>query len=317
MVNIDVRIIAATNKPLEELVKRKEFREDLFYRLHILNVNIPPLRQRQEDIPELAKSFLADACKHLNTIKSFAPKTLLILSSYTWPGNVRELRGAVEYLAAMTEGNIIRPCDLHPYVFPEKQTENANTSVINVNDKPLEEAIFELEYSMIKETLIQEGSTYKAAKKLGISQSTVVRKAKINFRRKNMIVSVPKEIKNQEYRVGITPAGVRALVDAGHKVLVEKDAGTAIGIADADYTAQGATIVNTAKEAWSGDMVVKVKEPLEPEYQYFREGMVLFTYLHLVRSCRPYGCSSWCKPSYKERRRHGLAHGRHRWCSCC
>ena len=97
-----------------------------------------------------------------------------------------------------------------------------------------------------------------------------------------MIVSVPKEIKNQEYRVGITPAGVRALVDAGHKVLVEKDAGTAIGIADADYTAQGATIVNTAKEAWSGDMVVKVKEPLEPEYQYFREGMVLFTYLHLA-----------------------------------
>lgn len=178
LVNIDVRIIAATNKPLEELVKRKEFREDLFYRLHILNVNIPPLRQRQEDISELAKSFLADACKHLNTIKSFAPKTLLILSSYTWPGNVRELRGAVEYLAAMTEGNIIRPCDLHPYVFPEKQTENANTSVINVNDKPLEEAIFELEYSMIKETLIQEGSTYKAAKKLGISQSTVVRKAK-------------------------------------------------------------------------------------------------------------------------------------------
>lgn len=77
---------------------------------------------------------------------------------------MRELRGAVEYLAAMTEGNIIRPCDLHPYVFPEKQTENANTSVINVNDKPLEEAIFELEYSMIKETLIQEGSTYKAAK---------------------------------------------------------------------------------------------------------------------------------------------------------
>ncbi len=97
-----------------------------------------------------------------------------------------------------------------------------------------------------------------------------------------MIVSVPKEIKNQEYRVGITPAGVKALADAGHKVLVEKNAGTAIGITDADYIAAGAQMVDTAAEAWSGDMVVKVKEPLAPEYQYFREGMVLFTYLHLA-----------------------------------
>ena len=97
-----------------------------------------------------------------------------------------------------------------------------------------------------------------------------------------MIVSVLKEIKNKEYRVGITPAGVKALVDAGHKVLVETKAGDEIGIHDDDYKAQGATIVNTAKEAWSGDMVVKVKEPLESEYGYFREGMVLFTYLHLA-----------------------------------
>jgi PAS domain S-box-containing protein len=178
LVNVDVRIIAATNRPLDELVKRKEFREDLFYRLHILNVNIPPLRERQEDIPELAKSFLADACKRLNTTKSFAPKTLLALSSFSWPGNVRELRGAVEYLAAMTEGNLIRPSDLHPYVFKEKLTENTQTSIANLNDKTLEEAVFELEYTMIKDTLVQEGSTYKAAKKLGISQSTVVRKAK-------------------------------------------------------------------------------------------------------------------------------------------
>ncbi len=92
---------------------------------------------------------------------------------------MRELRGAVEYLAAMTEGNIIRPSDLqHSYVFPDKQAENTNTSITNINDKTLEEAIFELEYTMIKDTLVQEGSTYKAAKKLGISQSTVVRKAK-------------------------------------------------------------------------------------------------------------------------------------------
>lgn len=97
-----------------------------------------------------------------------------------------------------------------------------------------------------------------------------------------MLVSIPKEIKTLEYRVGITPAGVKALVDGGHEVHVEKDAGAAIGIADADYTAAGAKIVATAKEAWAGEMVVKVKEPLEAEYGFFREGMVLYTYLHLA-----------------------------------
>lgn len=177
LINVDVRIIAATNRDLSELVKNKQFREDLYYRLHVLNVNIPPLRERQEDIPELAKSFLSDACRRLNTIKSFAPKTLLALSAYNWPGNVRELRGAVEYLAAMTEGNIIRPSDLGPQVLPEKQS-LLSTTFSSPQDKTLEEAVSELEYTMIKDALVREGSTYKAAKKLGISQSTVVRKAK-------------------------------------------------------------------------------------------------------------------------------------------
>ncbi len=97
-----------------------------------------------------------------------------------------------------------------------------------------------------------------------------------------MIVSVPKEIKTLEFRVGITPAGAKALADAGHQVLVQKDAGTAIGISDDDYVAAGAKIVATAAEAWSGDMVVKVKEPLAEEYGFFREGLVLYTYLHLA-----------------------------------
>ncbi len=97
-----------------------------------------------------------------------------------------------------------------------------------------------------------------------------------------MLISVPKEIKTLEFRVGMTPAGVKALVDEGHQVLVQKDAGTAIGILDADYIAAGAKIVATAAEAWSGDMVVKVKEPLAEEYGFFREGLVLYTYLHLA-----------------------------------
>jgi alanine dehydrogenase len=96
-----------------------------------------------------------------------------------------------------------------------------------------------------------------------------------------VIVGVPKEIKTREYRVGMTPAGVRSLASRGHRVLVERGAGEGSGLSDADYVAQGATMVSAA-EAWSADMVVKVKEPLASEYGYFRQGLVLYTYLHLA-----------------------------------
>ena len=97
-----------------------------------------------------------------------------------------------------------------------------------------------------------------------------------------MIIGVPKEIKTREYRVGMTPAGVRSLTSRGHKVLVEKAAGEGSGIRDAEYVAQGATMVPSAADAWGADMVVKVKEPLAAEYNFFREGLVLYTYLHLA-----------------------------------
>ena len=97
-----------------------------------------------------------------------------------------------------------------------------------------------------------------------------------------MIIGVPKEIKNREYRVGMTPAGVKFLTGRGHKVLVEKAAGEGSGIRDVDYVAAGATIVPTAADAWGAQMVVKVKEPLAPEFQSFREDLGLYTYLHLA-----------------------------------
>lgn len=97
-----------------------------------------------------------------------------------------------------------------------------------------------------------------------------------------MIIGVPTEIKTREYRVGINPGGVRALVRAGHTVLVQKGAGLGAGITDAMFEAAGASIVPTAADAWSADMVMKVKEPLESEYQFFRPGLVLYTYLHLA-----------------------------------
>lgn len=97
-----------------------------------------------------------------------------------------------------------------------------------------------------------------------------------------MIVGIPKEIKNLENRVAIVTAGVKALVAAGHKVLVETSAGLGSGITDDQYKTAGAHIVTSAKEAWSADLVIKVKEPLETEYNYLRPGLLLFTYLHLA-----------------------------------
>ncbi|MET3559165.1 alanine dehydrogenase [Streptococcus rupicaprae] len=97
-----------------------------------------------------------------------------------------------------------------------------------------------------------------------------------------MLIGVPKEIKNHENRVALTPAGVLALVTAGHTVHIETGAGLGSGFTDADYQDQGAIIVPTAAEAWATEMVVKVKEPLEAEYGFLREGLVLFTYLHMA-----------------------------------
>jgi alanine dehydrogenase len=97
-----------------------------------------------------------------------------------------------------------------------------------------------------------------------------------------VIIGVPKEIKTREYRVGMTPAGVRSLASRGHKVLVEKGAGEGSGIDDREYVAQGATIVPGAADAWAAEMVVKVKEPLTREYGFFRKDLILYTYLHLA-----------------------------------
>jgi alanine dehydrogenase len=101
-----------------------------------------------------------------------------------------------------------------------------------------------------------------------------------------MEVGVPKETKDQEFRVGLSPSSARSLVEQGHAVFVETDAGVGSGFADADYAQVGATIVSSAKAAWNRDLVVKVKEPLAAEYDFLQSGQLLFTYLHLAADRR-------------------------------
>ncbi|WHY68243.1 alanine dehydrogenase [Neobacillus sp. SuZ13] len=98
-----------------------------------------------------------------------------------------------------------------------------------------------------------------------------------------MFIGVPKEIKNNENRVALTPAGVVSFLNAGHKVLVEKDAGIGSGFTNEAYAKAGAEIIDSAEQVWTkADMIMKVKEPLSSEYKYFRQGLILFTYLHLA-----------------------------------
>ena len=182
-VKVDVRVIAATNRPLERMVGAGEFRADLYYRLRVLSVSIPPLREHPSDIPALALTFLNDACKRYGTTKTFSPRALESLSLYSWPGNVRELRAAVELLTAMTESNIIRVRDFPPYLLGEQtdmpvSAEDAPAGNDRRISGTLREAVESVERSMIRAALAVAGSTYKAAARLGISQSSVVRKAR-------------------------------------------------------------------------------------------------------------------------------------------
>ncbi len=170
----DVRIIAATNKDLEDMVVQGTFREDLFYRLRVLSVKIPSLRQRPEDIPELMYHFLqtleGDEEKH----RSFAPAVISALMAYTWPGNIRELRGIVQYLHTMTEGSIFRMEDLPSYFLADLPVDKVP---LYPHASSLKEAVEHVEKNLISTALRELGSTYKAAKRLKVSQSTIVRKA--------------------------------------------------------------------------------------------------------------------------------------------
>ncbi len=169
----DVRVIAATNKDLEDMVAQGTFRQDLFYRLRVLPIEIPSLRQRPEDIPELMFHFL-QLMDGKEGKRSFAPTVLSTLTSYSWPGNIRELRALVQYLHTMCDSAVFRMEDLPSYLLADLPTQTLPSYVMNTS---LKEAVEHVEKSLIGAALRELGSTYKAAKRLKVNQSTIVRKA--------------------------------------------------------------------------------------------------------------------------------------------
>ena len=169
----DVRLIAATNKNLEDLVKAGKFREDLFFRLRVVEIQLPPLRERAGDIPLLAQKFLREfAHENGKSLNAFTADALEWLMNYSWPGNVRELRTAIEHAVVLCRGGKISARDLPPPVRAGGQSGNLAPSLAR-NDLTVREAEKQLIIRALKET---DGNRTLAAKKIGMSRRTFHRK---------------------------------------------------------------------------------------------------------------------------------------------
>lgn len=168
-IKTDVRIIAATNKNLNKLITEGNFREDLYYRLSVIPVTIPALRERKEDIPLLAEHFLhKTSLKNKAAIKMIDQESFTLLKDYSWPGNIRELENLIERLTVISEGNQINSELVARHLFSNIGAANSFTNL------PLEEALFNFEKGLITQAMKKsDGVKNRAAKILGISTSVL------------------------------------------------------------------------------------------------------------------------------------------------
>lgn len=170
---INVRIISATNKDLMFLVHQGKFREDLYYRLNVVPISIPPLRERPEDIIPMIRIFLNQNNIKMKEHKEIDSKAIAILMKYTWPGNVRELQNIIERLVITTKGTIIHPENLPSFIY-ETAAGPDSTPVHAI--RSLKNAIDQAEREILIKALDQYKTTRAMAKALGVSQPTIVRK---------------------------------------------------------------------------------------------------------------------------------------------
>ncbi|MDM5338551.1 sigma 54-interacting transcriptional regulator [Fictibacillus enclensis] len=176
-IEVDVRIIAATHKNLKQLVEEKKFREDLYYRLTVIPLFLPSLRERKEDIYQLSNYFLNKYNQHYKRTVQFSKGVYLSLENYEWPGNVRELQHLIEQLVVLAEDHTVTVSDLPNYIqkSPEFKTDFSGT---------LKDIIGNVEYQMIKSTWEEIGDIQQVAHRLGMHRTTLIRKANklgVNF----------------------------------------------------------------------------------------------------------------------------------------
>lgn len=171
---IDVQIIAATNKNLRKMVEEGTFREDLYYRLNVIPIHVPPLRERPEDIPLLAFHFLQQLNERYHKNFHLSPDALNLLEVYSWPGNIRELQNMIERLAVSADHSTIDAHYVNQFLAVGRDFKKEKPVITKV--VPLQEALDQVEEQLIMLAMKQYKTTTKAAKALGVSQSSVSRK---------------------------------------------------------------------------------------------------------------------------------------------
>ena len=185
---IDVRIIAATNKNIERMVVSKEFREDLYYRLNVVPIHVPPLRERRDDILPLLFHFLEKFNTTYKKKKTFSSEAVEALCRYDFPGNIRELANFVERLVVLLERDRIELGDM-PNPFPDylSQTMFSRPSIDGISPS-FHETINRYERSIIEQAIKKYGSQRLAAKALGLDQATVSRKMRKRSLSRNDVI---------------------------------------------------------------------------------------------------------------------------------
>ncbi|MCR4417003.1 MAG: sigma-54 dependent transcriptional regulator [Ignavibacteria bacterium] len=189
-ISVNVRIIAATNKDLRQAVSEKTFREDLYYRLNVATIYVPPLRERKDDIPFLAMNFVDEFNKTFNKqIKKISPEALDMMLNYSWPGNVRELRNTIERAVLLISGDELKPEHLN-FIEKDKSTQNIidNEYILKIPKQGIK--MDQVVRDLIIQTLeITDGNQIQAAKILGISRS------KLRYRMEQLKIEVKKQVK--------------------------------------------------------------------------------------------------------------------------
>lgn len=163
---IDIRLICATNMPLYKMVEESKFRQDLLYRINTVEIQLPSLRERMEDIPMLSEHFIRMYCnKYRKPLKKFAPATIKKLERYHWPGNIRELQHAIERAIIMSDDQMLRPDD---FFFSMPQNDRVNSEIFNLDD---------VEKNVIQKVINRHGGNIsKAAKELGLTRAALYRR---------------------------------------------------------------------------------------------------------------------------------------------
>ncbi|MBM7853999.1 two-component system NtrC family response regulator [Desulfohalotomaculum tongense] len=181
--HVNVRIIAATNRDIRELIRKGEFREDLYYRLNVIHIHLPPLRERRDDIPLLANNFLRKYMMGTYPVKDIDPEAMELLVNYDWPGNIRELQNVIERAVIICRGNKILPEHL-PIELQQKADNNqfAVETIVNFPDSGI--SLEQVEKELILKALEKsKGNQTKAAQLLGITRSALIyRSQKYNIK---------------------------------------------------------------------------------------------------------------------------------------